>query len=40
MYSKLLPNATLKSIDNCGHSPQMEKPDEFNAAMAAFLGEL
>jgi len=40
MYAKLLPNATLKSIDNCGHNPQMEKPDEFNAAMAAFLGEL
>lgn len=40
MYAKLLPNATLKSIDNCGHNPQMEKPDEFNLAMAAFLGEL
>jgi len=40
MYSKLLPNATLKAIDNCGHSPQMEKPDEFNAAVTAFLGEL
>ncbi len=40
IYSKLLPNATLKTIDNCGHSPQMEKPDEFNAAIAGFLGEL
>jgi pimeloyl-ACP methyl ester carboxylesterase len=40
MYSKFIPNATLKAIDNCGHSPQMEKPDEFNAALAAFLGEL
>ncbi|MCH7738154.1 MAG: alpha/beta hydrolase [Chloroflexi bacterium] len=40
MYAKLLANGTLKSIDNCGHNPQVEKPDEFNAAIAAFLGEL
>ncbi|MDA0264901.1 MAG: alpha/beta hydrolase [Chloroflexi bacterium] len=40
MYAKFLPNATLKTIDNCGHSPQMEKPQEFNDAVSAFLGEL
>ena len=40
MYAKLLPNATLKTIDNCGHKPQMEKPQEFNAAVAGFLDGL
>ena len=40
MYAKLLPNATLKSIDNCGHKPQMEKPQEFNDTVAAFLDGL
>ena len=40
MYAKLLPNATLKSIDNCGHRPQMERPQEFNAAVTAFLDGL
>ncbi len=40
MYAKLLPNATLKSIDNCGHTPQMEKPQEFNDTVAAFLDGL
>ena len=40
MYAKLLPNATLKSIDNCGHRPQMEKPQEFNAAVTGFLDGL
>ena len=40
MYAKLLPNATFKSIDNCGHKPQMEKPQEFNDTVAAFLDGL
>ena len=40
MYAKLLPNATLNSIDNCGHSPQMEKPQEFNTAITGFLDGL
>ena len=40
MYAKLLPNATLKSIDNCGHGPQLEKPQEFNEAVLAFLDGL
>jgi pimeloyl-ACP methyl ester carboxylesterase len=30
----------LSVIDNCGHSPQMEKPDEFNSAVGAFLNSL
>ena len=40
MYAKLLGNATLTTIDNCGHKPQMEKPDEFNAAIISFLDGL
>jgi pimeloyl-ACP methyl ester carboxylesterase len=37
-YAKLLPNATLKVIDNCGHSPNIEKPDEFVGIVRDFLG--
>ena len=40
MYARLLPNATLKSIGNCGHAPQMEKPQEFSDAVNAFLDGL
>ena len=35
-----IPGSQLAIIDNCGHSPQMEKPEEFNAAVAAFLDRL
>ncbi|PKB73518.1 MAG: hypothetical protein BZY75_01485 [SAR202 cluster bacterium Io17-Chloro-G7] len=37
-YQKALPNATLKVIDHCGHSPQVEKPQEFQSAVSDFLG--
>jgi len=40
MYAKLLTNATLKTIDNCGHKPQMEKPQDFNDAVTSFLSGL
>ena len=40
MYARLLSNATLKTIDNCGHRPQMEKPDDFTAAITSFLAGL
>ena len=40
MYANLIPNATLRTIDNCGHSPQMEKPQEFNEAVTSFLAGL
>ena len=40
IYQKALPNATLKVIDNCGHSPQVEKPQEFQSAVAEFLAGL
>lgn len=29
LYQKAIPGAELTIIDNCGHSPQMEKPLEF-----------
>lgn len=37
-YQRLLPNATLRVIDQCGHSPQIEKPDEFLGIVTEFLG--
>ncbi len=40
LYRQAIPGSTLTVIDNCGHSPQMEKPDEFNAAVTAFLDGL
>ena len=40
LYRQALGNATLKVIDNCGHSPQIEKPQEFQTAVSEFLGGL
>ena len=40
LYANALPNATVKIIDNCGHSPQVEKPAEFSAAVDEFLAGL
>jgi pimeloyl-ACP methyl ester carboxylesterase len=40
LYQQALGNATLKVIDNCGHAPQFEKPQEFQAAVGEFLGGL
>ena len=40
LYLKALPNATLKVIEHCGHSPQLEKPQEFNSAVSEFLSGL
>jgi pimeloyl-ACP methyl ester carboxylesterase len=36
-YHRLLPNATLRLIDDCGHSPPIEKPDEFLQIVREFL---
>ena len=38
LFEKALPNAQLKVIENCGHSPALEKPGEFLAAVGEFLG--
>ena len=40
MFEKALPNATLKVIDNCGHSPAIERPQDFLDAVKPFLSGL
>ncbi len=40
IYRSAIPGSQLAVIDNCGHSPQMERPSEFNAAVTAFLDRL
>jgi pimeloyl-ACP methyl ester carboxylesterase len=32
-----IPNARVHLIDECGHCPQMEHPEEFNTQVPAFL---
>lgn len=36
-FEKLLPNAELCFIDECGHVPMMEQPDHFNRYLKKFL---
>ncbi len=36
-FQQLLPNATLRVIERCGHIPQVEQPDEFFDAVIGFL---
>jgi pimeloyl-ACP methyl ester carboxylesterase len=40
LYHKALPHATVKVIDNCGHSPAIEKPQEFLPAVRGFISGL
>ncbi len=40
LYEKAIANSNLKIIDNCGHSPAVEKPQEFGAAVTEFLSNL
>jgi len=40
LYQRALPNATLKTIDRCGHRPQIEKPQEFLSIVSDFLAGL
>ena len=37
LYQAALPNATLRVIENCGHSPALEKPAEFLGTVNQFL---
>jgi pimeloyl-ACP methyl ester carboxylesterase len=39
-FSHLLPNAELHWVDQCGHAPMMEQPDEFNKLLKPFLDKL
>jgi pimeloyl-ACP methyl ester carboxylesterase len=29
LYQKAIPGSELVVVDDCGHQPQIEKPDEF-----------
>lgn len=39
-FNRLIPNSTLKWVDECGHAPMMEKPEEFNNYLDEFLTNL
>jgi pimeloyl-ACP methyl ester carboxylesterase len=36
-FQKLLPNAELHVVEECGHAPMMEKPEVFNQILERFL---
>jgi pimeloyl-ACP methyl ester carboxylesterase len=36
-FHQLLPNSSLYWIDKCGHAAMMERPEEFNELMLAWL---
>lgn len=36
-FNRLIPNSELHWIDQCGHAPMMERPQEFNKILADFL---
>ncbi|PKB83733.1 MAG: hypothetical protein BZY88_01445 [SAR202 cluster bacterium Io17-Chloro-G9] len=40
LYQQAISGAQLQVIDQCGHSPQIEKPQEFHQHVSAFLGGL
>src|SRR5262249_61417338 len=37
-YRRLLPNATLRVLERCGHLPPIEQPDVFVKLVLDFLG--
>ncbi|HKW90735.1 MAG TPA: alpha/beta fold hydrolase [Methylomirabilota bacterium] len=37
-YRRLLPNATLRVLERCGHMPPIEQPDAFAKLVLDFLG--
>ena len=39
-FEELISNSTLKFVEECGHAPMMEKPEEFNKYLDGFLEEL
>ena len=40
LFHRALGNSKLQVIDNCGHSPQIEKPVEFHQGVSEFLSGL
>jgi 3-oxoadipate enol-lactonase len=34
------PNGRVEILEGCGHLPAMERPDEFNGILSAFLASL
>ncbi len=36
---KLIPNSQVRIMDRCGHTPQVERPQEFNQLVVDFLSE-
>jgi len=38
-FDNKLPDSDLYWIDKCGHAPMMERPEEFNKLMDAWLKE-
>ena len=39
-FHELIANSQLFFLDECGHAPMMEKPEEFNAILEGFLKEV
>lgn len=39
-FQELLPDSRLHLLDQCGHAPMMEHPEEFNRLLYDFLGEI
>lgn len=39
-FNELISNSRLYFLDKCGHAPMMEKPEEFNDILDAFLKEV
>ncbi|MCB0528200.1 MAG: alpha/beta fold hydrolase [Saprospiraceae bacterium] len=39
-FHELIENSRLFFLDECGHAPMMEKPDEFNTILENFLQEV
>ena len=37
--AQVLPNAQLHIFDNCGHEPNLERPDDFNQLVKDFLND-
>jgi pimeloyl-ACP methyl ester carboxylesterase len=38
LYASLIPGSTIQIVADCGHLPQLERPEEFLDAVSAFLG--